>query len=524
MTENVKAAALGKAATDELNGDSSSSSTDDTSTHELIHLPLASIDPEDTDAEEDEQDEAPELRSGIAMGADFFSFGDVIDAIQRATAWSDTDLFSKLETVMEEGIYFDSEGEEITGPRRDRVRDRLHGEQPRPLAVSGIGGNPFLDEDGSAAETTWLIPGMQAWGTGVFLGGAPKSGKTELVADLVAALLVPGTRFLNYFEPADLPEDGVLDRGILVVNAETNSRVFRQLLWRAGVDDTARPGAQFRPRDLVNVVDLAEGPGGPASFDVTDPAVFDRWSRDLVYDESGDLDGSGEWAPFAVIVDGLTAILGGETSRYGVWYSKFRELMALVGVENSFVTGHSTLRGDHLMGGVEALAGSDGNWVYTLADADNPWSSRVFRTSPRTGNGDPFSARVKRTDGRLLIDPSTVRWASPERPVNASEGPSGTNPPAGTHEAPQGHPQTGGVIREKVLDFVSRCNGAGTGPSVRQIRDEIPGDNSEVDSALRALVDDGRLTQKTRKGRGGGHAYWATPSLDDHHEGADDEA
>lgn len=245
-------------------------------------------------------------------------------------------------------------------------------------------------------DTRWTIPGLWPWGHLPLLSGQPKAGKTTAVVDLIAALLIPGRRFLNYFEPSQLTEDD-RHRGITLINAETPMRALVDELMAATEDD---PGA----RDWLDPIHL-ERAGGAGTFDLTDPSLFDRWAHKLT--SCDDCDRSDDWTPAVVIVDGLTAILaaaGKGVEHYGLWYAQFRLLMNELRVPNALVVGHSTLAGSHSMGGTEALAGPDGLWSYASDNVDNPQATRRFSVTPRLGGSVVPPLRVVRdSTGRLVV-------------------------------------------------------------------------------------------------------------------------
>lgn len=118
-------------------------------------------------------------------------------------------------------------------------------------------------------------------------------------------------------------------------------------------------------------------------------------------------DGSDEWpAPFMIIVDGVSAILlaaGKPLEWVGLWYAAFRRLMAEVGVPNGLVVVHATLAGGHPMGGVEARAGSDGVWTYSMDNSDDPRSKRRFSVIPRMGGEVIDPTEVRLVDGRPVM-------------------------------------------------------------------------------------------------------------------------
>lgn len=245
-------------------------------------------------------------------------------------------------------------------------------------------------------DNRWTIPGLWPWGHLPLLSGQPKAGKTTAVVDLTASLLIPGRRFLNYFEPSQLTEDD-RQRGITLINAETPMRALVDELMAATEDD---PGA----RDWLDPIHL-ERAGGAGTFDLTNPSLFDSWAHKLT--SCDHCDRSDDWTPAVVIVDGLTAILaaaGKGVEYYGLWYAQFRLLMNELRVPNALVVGHSTLAGSHSMGGTEALAGPDGLWSYVSDNVDNPQATRRFSVTPRLGGSVVPPLRVVRDGtGRLVV-------------------------------------------------------------------------------------------------------------------------
>lgn len=262
-----------------------------------------------------------------------------------------------------------------------------------------LGGGWWKDEpDGG---TRWVVPGLWPWGHLPLLTGQPKVGKTAMVADLTATLVIPGRQFLGHFEPADLTGDD-RNRGIVLINAETPPAALHAELRNtfAGVPENIREDVV----DMLEVMHLQRH-GGAATFDLTEPNIFDQWAHNLT--SCWDCDRLDDWTPSVVIVDGLTAILhaaGKGVADYGPWYAKFRDLMTELNVPNALVVGHSTLEGSHSMGGTEALAGPDGLWTYKSDNVNNPRATRRFSVTPRLGGVVVTPLRVVRDEsGRLIV-------------------------------------------------------------------------------------------------------------------------
>jgi hypothetical protein len=261
----------------------------------------------------------------------------------------------------------------------------------------------------------WLIPGLWRWGHIPMLAGNPKAGKTSLLIEMTAALLIPGYRFLGTFEPAELTDDE-RERGVWLFNAETPAGDFNEGLEAVGLslDD-----------ERLHVVHLEFEGGEASALDLTDPEHYARWEFDLI--QCWECQGEDDQAPIAVLVDGLTAILSNDMTRYGTWYHEFRSLMRSLDVPNAIASGHATQAGGHLMGGVEAQAQADGLWTYSSMSADDTTSKRYFSVRPRLGGAAVPRTQIVMEDGRLLakhraglLTPGSVRAAVPVEAVHAS--------------------------------------------------------------------------------------------------------
>jgi hypothetical protein len=356
------------------------------------------------------------------------------------------------------------DGTALTGAALFRMRQRLINRrvtQTLPLSFSK-----------ETPESRALIPGLWNWGSIPTLGGPPKVGKTTLLVDLVAALVVPGYRLLDYFEPAVLNDDD-RDGDVWLINAETPPDALEAEL-KAVIPE------EHRLRLRVWHLELQ---GGANYFDLTEPDLYDEWLLRFSY--CNECDGTDDWGPTAVIADGMTAFLaaaGKTTSHVGLWFAQFRRLMREVGASNAIASGHNVMRGGHLMGGVEASAPGDGLWSYDQGKG----GSRVFTVKPRLGGPTPPALTVTQHEGRLVAKPKGKQAravaSEPAEPVIP--------------------------MRDRVLAYVQERNADGTGPSQRAVRDAVEGDNRAVDGALADLTRGGVLMTKHREGRGGGVAYW----------------
>jgi hypothetical protein len=400
----------------------------------------------------------------------------------------------RLEDLLEmaqEGTITDRRGQRLEGAALDRMRHRLlmtYDELPQSRV--------FWDRLRAARSTPdrrWLIPSLWPWGHIPMFGGNKGAGKTTVVADLVPSLIVPGRKFLNHFEVPEVPEED-FGAGVWLINAETPAE---------DLDEALKPGLSYRfesgewASEYVHVEHLQEDFGGPQMFDLTNSEIYELWFNRLI--ECSVCDGEDDHPPFALIVDGLTAILGGSTARYGEWYAKFRQLMRALDIPNALAVVHNTMAGGHPMGGVEAAAGADGLWTYSSDDPDSPFSKRRFSISPRLGGVALPPTPIIFEGGRLTLKPKKATAAEPPHLVEV----------AGPVEAAVTEPETfEPTTADLVLEYIVRCNGQGQGPSVRQIRENVPGRSPEIDAAIAQLAKAGKLIEEKRAGRGGGKAYW----------------
>jgi len=318
----------------------------------------------------------------------------------------------RMDRWVVEGTLTDDSGKPLDPTTAKRVVARLLGTYdhlPSPGA--------FRHRESGARR--WLIPGLWPWGTVPMLGGNPKAGKTTLAADLTASLGVHGRRFLDFFEPADLAMDERHPRlYVRFIRTEGPLIDLEDLLVAAGVESA--------PDWLT--IDHLDDFGGPGSFDLTEPENYEQWANYLTECEA--CDGTDDWSPSVLIVDGVTAILavnGKGPEAYGLWFAQFRQLMKETDIPNALVVAHNTLAGGHLMGGVEAQAGADGLWNYWSSDPDNPHGPRWFSVLPREIGASIAKTRVRQVDGRLRLDgvaapaSAEVPERSRQRPQEADE-------------------------------------------------------------------------------------------------------
>lgn len=352
--------------------------------------------------------------------------GVLHDPFEPGAEWASDWLFWSEEEHAFYGRVI-SEGTFLVPPRREpmkeniakRVRARLlnkYIDTPRPGA---------LIED----EGRWLVPEVWRWGHRPILSGQPRAGKSTFVADLVASLVIPGRRFLNFYEPSEI-SDAERSRGVWLINAENPQPEQRDILaatgleWRADEFDVGR----YYPPDGAPgwlMVDHLSAFGDPSAFDLRDPALYDLWVNRITDVSCDKCDGLDEAPPLAIIVDGLTAILGSKTENYGAWSASWRRFMNELDVPNGLVVAHSPKDGGEAMNGVESIAGADGSWMLEMSSFRNHRSARTFRGSRRLVTGGIDGGRIVIGEGGRL---SLVPGDKAARPKSKDGGPDREEP------------------------------------------------------------------------------------------------
>lgn len=369
--------------------------------------------------------------------------------------------------VAREGIFLRDDGTAMDGAELNRARARFSGAGSllREMSLTAEGG--AFDE----AEYQPLIPGLLNRGTQPMLIGQKGAGKSRLALDLLEVLVVPERRMFGVFHPPDLPPE----EWVVYLNAENPPHMIESEIERRGMNAFSRN--PFRVEHLPRM-------GGPTVFDITDRKVFLAWADWL--SQCNVCQTRKEDPPAVAIVDGLTAVLGGPSNRYGEWVAAFRDLMAYIGLPTAVVVAHSTYDGQHPLGGTEGGAGSDGIWFYTKGKSGH----RTFKTEPR------FDDTLEVAPMRIVMGPDGRLVAARTREPDVNE-PNLASPEVGATTA-----LPTPTIEERVLTFVEESNAAGDEPKLDAIRRGVRGDATRVDAAVRGLVTDGQLTFTERPGRG----------------------
>jgi hypothetical protein len=391
------------------------------------------------------------------------------------------------------------DGTPLAGLALRRARHELLGTYDDLPPIRAMGEYEDLPVPGGSPGG-FLIPGLLKDGHQPFLGGNPKSGRSTLVCDLTATLVSPGYQFLQHFPPAevDTSEGAPFWGGVVVVNAENPPKDYEEEMRErlAGLPARQHPEFTAAALEYVALIHL-EDYGGPASFDLTDPAKYEQWSV-LLSGQPG--------PPFFLIVDGYTAILteaGKDPEDYNPLGTAQRRLTREMGTRRSLAVGHNILSGGHPVGGTLSKAWSDGLWTLSKA-GDAHDAPRWFATEGRmTARGVSRLTVSRDPDGRLRATRSRSRGRAEE----VADRPAGDASPADLTEVPA-TATTGPSVKEMTKEYVGRANAAGYGPSARDLRQNVAARNPEVDQARDELVAAGELVVRPRVGRGGGLALW----------------
>jgi hypothetical protein len=311
-------------------------------------------------------------------------------------------------------------------------------------------------------ERLYSIPGLWPLGTHCTFGGPDKAGKTTLATEVISALVVPGKRLGGYFAPAE--ETGWT---VWIINAETPKIDFETALDQSGLSERDPASTLF--------VDHLREMGGPARFDLTNPAMFAEWADKML--DCFECTGRDFTTPDFVIVDGITAIAHSvgrsPDTYYGPFIVAFRQLMDYLGVENSMLVGHTGIDGKRLLGGVESSANQDALWIID--------SAHNFSVTARIGGTNVPAMKIGLEAGRPILRPKTSKKTLPQQE-------SGSGIAASTSDL--------------IHAFVTAENSAAREPRLQDIRTAVGGDAGRVGVALDALVAEGRVVRVGEAGRG----------------------
>jgi len=322
-----------------------------------------------------------------------------------------SDTRARMEAFEKGDLYVD--GEKVDARVAKRLRAQITGKYVDM---------PQVYDPTEEGPTRPYIPGLWSHeAIPAFIG--PKGfGKTKLLCQLAAALLIQSRRFLGIFEPVEMTE-GERQRDLWFVNSETRPAAVHEELLAAGLEFGYRDGlpCYFDPMvgphgGGVLIVEHLRKLGGATRFDLTDPVKWQWWENRLI-EYTGRAN-----PPLTILADGVTAMLGNDTSRYGAFASAFRRLLNEAGIPNGLGVLHSPMgvNADTPMGGVESMGEWDGMWIaHASAFPVNPWTRRSFWTNPRLGDPQVMEHVMALDESGLL------RLLPRERPVPATEEVSG---------------------------------------------------------------------------------------------------
>ncbi|TSD12602.1 AAA family ATPase [Curtobacterium sp. KBS0715] len=290
--------------------------------------------------------------------------------------------------------------EPVPKNREDEWRERITGSK-KAL--------PIFDPT-QEPPTRAYIAGLMNHGRIPALSGPKGVGKTTFVCQLCAALIIRNRRFLGIFEPAEVSAEE-RRRDVWLINSETHPSAVHEELQRAGLAFGYREGVPcyHDPAVLdwehqgVLIVEHLPRNGGAVSFDLTDDAKRRLWEERLISFAAR------REPPLTVIADGVTAMLGSNTSGYGVWTSGFRRLLQEAGISNGLGVLHSPMsavgagRAPTPMNGVESMGEWDGIWYFGASSFPVFASTgREFYTAPRMGDPVVLNHRMTMGDDGMM--------------------------------------------------------------------------------------------------------------------------
>lgn len=349
---------------------------------EIVTIDLTAYGSEGDDSDHEMDDEralvvTPPATGRVEIHHNFRTFRP----FERDPSWPMNGLpnVGQREALARGMIYEDGELLEHDSRRRERIVKRLSGDfddMPK-----------MFDPTAAEWDVRPYVPGLMNFGT-VPAFVAPKGwGKTTFLTEFVTALIVPGHRLLDHFEPVKLrPEDRARD--VWLINTEVHPRVIHDFLLNAGLVED-RSGGNFCYRapgagpevGVLFVEHLVVTT--PTAFDLTDEVKYDYWVTRLTEFIQH------RRPPLTVIADGITAILGAQTTRYGAFTSKFIDLLRECSIPNGLGVLHSPMgiNTNTPMNGVESMGQWDGLWIgsanaFPLRRSDR----RYFETLPRMGD------------------------------------------------------------------------------------------------------------------------------------------
>ncbi|MGR2751495.1 AAA family ATPase [Agromyces arachidis] len=286
-------------------------------------------------------------------------------------------------------------------------RQSEEAERVRRARLRRLRTTPVFDPSGSDVATRPYVPGLWSHGSIPALIGPKGWGKTKLLCELTAALVLPGRRLLDHFEAADLT-DAERRRDVWLINSETRPGAVHEELQAAGLAFGHRDGVpcyfspELGPDAGVLIVEHLTMSGGATAFNITEEEKRRYWEERFI----GYADQLKP--PLTVIADGVTATLGNDTGRTGAFASGFRRLLREAGIPNGLAVLHSPMSPsvNTPMGGIESMGEWDGMWIASAATFPvRPATTRWFETLPRIGDPEVLRRRIELREGRLrLID------------------------------------------------------------------------------------------------------------------------
>ncbi|MDZ8275670.1 AAA family ATPase [Microbacterium aquimaris] len=334
----------------------------------------------------------------------------------------------------------------VNAEARARV-DAINAQKQRsaePPAVQRL--DTFLTQPDE--DAAYRIDECFPTGGNIVIAAQYKAGKSTLIGNLLHAL-ADGTDFLGAWTTNPATR-------IVLLDNELDPRTLRRWLRAHRIQHPER----------IDVVSLR---GALSTFDILDPTTRAAWAERI-----GQAD--------VVILDCLRPVLDAlgldENHDAGRFLVAFDELRAAAGIDESVIVHHMGHSGERSRGDSRILDWPDATWRI-VRESEDPASPRYFSALGRD---------VDVTEGRMVYDHDTrtLTYLGGNRRETRDEG---------------------STLRavDAVADFVRKSPGS----SGEAIRSGVEGFARNILTRARdQAVEQGLIEKRSRKGRGGGFAYY----------------
>lgn len=341
------------------------------------------------------------------------------------------------------------QGEIADETRRLRIR-----EAARRTVQServGIQQRPAVEEltDFLAVEdepVRYRVDGLLPKGGRAILAAQYKAGKSTAIGNVIRCL-VDGDPLFGVHSVEPV-------RQVVLFDIELDPRTIRAWLRDQNIQNT----------DRVRVVPLR---GRTSTFDIMDPAIRTEWAQAI---QGADV----------IIVDPLRPVLDSlgldENKDAGRFLVAFDAFLDDSGASEAIVVHHMGHNGERSRGDSRLQDWPDVTWKIVREDPDDPASAVYFSA---------FGRDVNVSESALEYEPAT------------------------RHLTLVGGSRKDARVGDKLTDVLTFLESS-PGTSKTGIKNALLGDSKAIAAAVDKGVQLGLIEQRSRQGRGGGHAYYLT--------------